>query len=206
MSVAVAILARRAELGKGKRRLAATLGDERTLQIYRALIGRCAAAALSSGLPATVYFEPEPGDKNVWPPSRFGYATQADSPDLGVRIADAATRSLAAHDAVLLIGTDCPDLTADVLREAARALETHDAVLGPSTDGGYYLLGVKAVTPGLFDGIAWSTEEVAAQTRAVLAQAGLRYRELPPLTDVDEEADWVAYLARAQSSAPRPST
>ena len=35
------------------------------------------------------------------------------------------------------------------------------AVLGPSTDGGYYLLGLKTAHRRLFEDIAWSTERVA---------------------------------------------
>ena len=202
--VTIAILARRAELGKGKRRLAATLGDEATLAVYRRLIRRCAAAVAESGLDATVYFDPAPGDTDVWLPHRFGHAVQPATPDLGVRIANAAEAGLSDADGVLLIGTDCPDLTGALLREAADALATGDAVLGPSTDGGYYLLGIKAIPPGLFTDIEWSTARVAGQTRAVLAKAGLSVRELPALTDVDEEADWRAYLRRQQTPAARP--
>ena len=202
--VAVAVLARRAELGKGKRRLAATLGDAETLAIYRQLVSACAAAVADSGLPAGVFFEPAPGDADVWPPERFAYAVQPATDDLGARIAAAAEATLATYDGVLLIGTDCPELTGALLREAAGALATHDAVLGPSTDGGYYLLGIRAATPGLFTEITWSSERVAAQTRAVLAKAGLGVYELPALTDVDEEADWRAYLRRQQTPTARP--
>ena len=194
--VTVAVLARRAKRGEGKRRLAASLGDEATYDIYRELLRACAKAVAGSGLPATVYFDPVPGDKDIWTAERFGYSLQPYGADLGKRIKDAAEESLTRFGGgVLLIGTDCPTLSPALLREAAEALDTHDAVLGPSTDGGYYLLGLRRVEPRLFDGIAWSTEAVADQTRAVLAKAGLRTRELPALTDIDTEADWRAYCA-----------
>lgn len=194
--VGVAVLARRAELGKGKRRLAATLGDEATLAVYRELIGACAKTVAASGLPATVYFEPAVGDEDVWPQESFEHALQPSNADLGGRIRAAAEDSLLRNPGgVLLIGTDCPTLTPALLTEAADALSSYDVVLGPSTDGGYYLLATRALEPRLFEGIAWSTEAVADQTRAVFAKAGLRAHELPALTDVDTAEDWRAYRA-----------
>ena len=193
-NVVVAVLARRAELGKGKRRLAVTLGDEATLAVYRQLIATCARAVADSGFPATVYFDPAPGDADVWPPERFRYTVQPAVSDLGVRLHVAAADALSGGAAgVLLIGTDCPSITGQLLLTAADALRTYDAVLGPSTDGGYYLLGFKRLEPALFGDIAWSTEAVAEQTRAVLAKAGWRTLEVPALTDIDVEADWRAY-------------
>lgn len=195
-AVGVAVLARTAILGRGKRRLAATLGDEATLAIYRDLIGACAKTVSASGLPATVYFEPEVGDRDVWPPSVFAYARQPPEADLGERMRFAAADSLARRDGgVLLIGTDCPSLTPQLLRAAAEALVDYDAVLGPSTDGGYYLLGLRALRAEVFEGIPWSTASVAEDTRRVLAEADLSTWELPPLSDIDTAGDWEAHLA-----------
>lgn len=194
-SVAVAIMARKAEMGVGKSRLAATLGAELTFDIYRHLIAVCAAAIECTDLPATVYFDPEPGDSDVWTDSRFKYALQSTEADLGQRLFDAATESLAQHEGVLLIGTDCPSLTSEILIEAANALSHSDAVIGPSTDGGYYLLGIKLVLPELFKNIDWSTDKVAAQTREVFAKAQLKVHNLPVLNDIDEQHDWNDYLA-----------
>ena len=47
------------------------------------------------------------------------------------------------------------------------------AVLGPSTDGGYYVLGLKAPHWHLFADIDWSTERVFDQTLARAADIGL---------------------------------
>ena len=191
--VEVAILARRAELGKGKTRLAATLGVHETLAAYRHLIAVCATVVRASGLPATVFFDPLPGDSAVWLPEYFRHAIQATSPDLGTRLSAAASEALARAAGVLLIGTDCPYLTPELLTAAAEALRSHDAVLGPSSDGGYYLLGIKQIHRDLFTTITWSTDRVAAQTRDVLAKAGCTVRELPTLDDIDTEADWDVY-------------
>ena len=59
-------------------------------------------------------------------------------------------------------------------------------MLGPSTDGGYYLLGFKAAHRRLFEDIDWSTERVAAQTRARAREIGLELHSLPVWYDVDD--------------------
>lgn len=197
---ALAILARRAELGRGKTRLAATVGPARALAIYRALLGLTAEAARASGLPVTVFFDPAPGDLDVWPSPAFAHATQPATPDLGARISAALGVVLADAPAGVVIGTDCPKLTGARLAEAAAALATHDAVLGPSSDGGFYLLGLRRLPPPLFEDVPWSTERVADAMRAAFRQNGWRWRELPVLRDIDTEEDWDAYRATVPSA------
>ena len=92
----------------------------------------------------------------------------------------------------LLIGTDAPALDVAYLRLASEALSTRDAVLGAAEDGGYVLVGL-ARPADIFSGIAWSTDEVMAATRAKLAHAGLTWAELPTLWDVDTSADLERY-------------
>jgi hypothetical protein len=60
------------------------------------------------------------------------------------------------------------------------------AVLGPSTDGGYYLLGLKTVYRCLFEDIIWGTERVAAQTLERARELKLDVHMLPPWYDVDD--------------------
>ena len=78
----------------------------------------------------------------------------------------------------------------EFLLETARLLaQAGDrAVLGPCTDGGYYLLGLKAPHRRLFEDVAWSTAQVAQQTRARAAEIGLPLHELPEWYDVDDVA------------------
>jgi rSAM/selenodomain-associated transferase 1 len=110
--------------------------------------------------------------------------------DLGARMARAFARWLP-QGPVLMTGTDAPALDAAVMRHAAAALQTVDAVFVPALDGGYALIGLRRAAPSLFEGVAWSTPQVMAQTRARLAEAGLRHVELAPLPDIDEPADLV---------------
>jgi hypothetical protein len=59
-------------------------------------------------------------------------------------------------------------------------------VLGPSSDGGYYLLGLKTAHRRLFEDIAWSTERVAEQTLERAREIKLEIHPLPVWYDVDD--------------------
>lgn len=100
-------------------------------------------------------------------------------------------RAFAAHGGpLLLIGTDCPALTERHLAAAEAALaQGNDAVFIPAEDGGYVLIGLQRPCPEVFRDIAWSTAHVMAQTRARLLEAGLRWKELETLWDIDRPAD-----------------
>lgn len=96
--------------------------------------------------------------------------------------------------AVLLVGTDAPALDRTRLREAAAALRTHETVVVPALDGGYALIGLArqpCAPAALFDGVAWSTGAVLAQTLTRLQALGLRTAVLAPVADIDEPADLV---------------
>ena len=209
--VEIGVLARVAQLGVGKRRLAEGIGDAAALGAYRHLVRRCASCVAGAGMPVHVFLDPVIGDQAVWDVAEPTYWLQAAG-DLGDRIRAAAkqvlARSASATQAAspgaqegeqpsgaLILGTDCPTLTPELLREAAAALVTHDAVLGPTLDGGYYLIGLRRWDDRLVEQIAWSTEAVAEQTRAALRELGWSRHELPALRDIDEADDWRAYRA-----------
>jgi rSAM/selenodomain-associated transferase 2/rSAM/selenodomain-associated transferase 1 len=88
----------------------------------------------------------------------------------------------------LLFGTDVSDLREEHLNQAMNALDTHDAVLGPSTDGGYWLIGLKRPV-NLFQEISWSTKTVLEQTLRKAEKQRLSVFSLSPLTDIDTDDD-----------------
>jgi rSAM/selenodomain-associated transferase 1 len=94
----------------------------------------------------------------------------------------------AGYDSACVLNSDSPTLPTTYLRQAAEYLARPGdrAVLGPAEDGGYYLLGLKRAHARLFIDIAWSTEQVAGQTRDRAREAGVELAELPPWYDVDE--------------------
>jgi len=107
----------------------------------------------------------------------------------------------------VLINADSPTLPTSLLLETADVLARPGdrAVLGPALDGGYYLLGVKAQHPRLFQSIAWSTEHVARQTLERAAEVNLPVHVLPTWYDVDDIATFkllLGELFEAKSFAP----
>ena len=93
-----------------------------------------------------------------------------------------------AHGSAVVLNSDSPTLPTALLVETAAALAQPGdrAVLGPSSDGGYYLLGLKAAHRRLFEDIAWSTDCVAEQTLQRAAEINLDVHMLPVWYDVDD--------------------
>jgi len=89
---------------------------------------------------------------------------------------------------VVLLGTDIPQIKTDHLKQAFDALDKNDLVIGPSTDGGYWLVGMNHPVD-LFKGIQWGTDAVFGQTVALAKKQGLRVKTLAPLNDVDTGED-----------------
>jgi len=92
------------------------------------------------------------------------------------------------HSSAVVLNSDSPTLPTAFLVETAAALARPGdrAVLGPSSDGGYYLLGLKAAHRHMFENIAWSTEKVAKQTLERAREIGLEVYRLPVWYDVDD--------------------
>ena len=112
------------------------------------------------------------------------------------------------HAAAVVLNSDSPTLPTAMLVETAAVLAKPGdrAVLGPSSDGGYYLLGLKAAHRRMFEDIDWSTERVAAQTLERARQIGLDVHTLPVWYDVDD-VDGLrrlnAELSGADAGSPR---
>jgi rSAM/selenodomain-associated transferase 1 len=92
------------------------------------------------------------------------------------------------HASAVVLNSDSPTLPTAFLVETAAALARPGdrAVLGPSSDGGYYLLGLKTAHRHMFENIAWSTAQVAKQTLERAREIGLDVHRLPVWYDVDD--------------------
>ena len=110
------------------------------------------------------------------------------------------------HDAAVVLNADSPTLPTAFLVETAAVLARPGdrAVLGPSSDGGYYLLGLKTAHRNMFHDIAWSTERVATQTLERAREIGLDVHRLPVWYDVDEVDDLSRLHAELNGGAARP--
>lgn len=187
-SPALAIFLKAPRPGMVKTRLAASIGVERALALYRRMATATLEAARAAALDVTIWYAPADAGEEMraWLGDGWTYRAQPAG-DLGARLAHAA-RS-AEPGPWMAIGVDCPGLTSGILREAADIAAHGRIALGPTQDGGYYLIGGPTPLPDLFSDIPWSTSGVLTRTRARLEQAGAPWRELPLLRDVDTEAD-----------------
>jgi len=178
--------------GYAKTRLIPALGAAGAAALAQRLLDHTVAQAVAAALgPVDLCCAPDATHPALARHAGAGLQLSAQGDgDLGQRMARAFARWLP-QGPVLMIGTDAPALDTSVLRQAAAALQWADAVFVPALDGGYALIGLRRAAPTLFDGIAWSTPQVMAQTRERLAAAGLLHHELAPLADIDEPADLV---------------
>ena len=92
--------------------------------------------------------------------------------------------------AVCLIGSDSPTVPTAVFAKAVEILSspTERLVIGPSSDGGYYLIGLKQLHRRIFEGVNWSTDRVFAQTLQRADELHLDVCLLPSFYDVDDPA------------------
>ena len=143
-----------------------------------------------------------------WLPSRYRLIPQEGS-HLGHRMAAAFQTVFAdGFREAILIGSDSPDLPGVYVRNAFLDLPNADAVIGPSTDGGYYLIGFRNETfcPVLFDNVAWGTPQVLDETLAIARKERLHIKLQPHWLDIDDLADLTEFVRRNDAhrcSAPR---
>jgi rSAM/selenodomain-associated transferase 2/rSAM/selenodomain-associated transferase 1 len=95
------------------------------------------------------------------------------------------------YSSVVMVGSDLPTLPAAYVEEAFTRLceNTNAAVIGPAADGGYYLIGLRSLSPELFESIPWSTPQVLAATLEAAEQHGISVSLLPTWYDVDGLGD-----------------
>lgn len=192
---ALLLFARVPRAGAVKTRLAARLGEDGALRLYRAFLEDAGRAyARPARWESVLCGDPDGRDAAFDDafPRPWRRASQA-SGDLGRRLAAAFEEAFdSGAPAAAAVGADHPALPAARLVELFDALAAGaSASLIPADDGGYCAIGLTAgVSPRLvFDAIAWSTDGVLEATVARLAAAGVAHRVLAPAYDVDRPED-----------------
>lgn len=206
------VIAKRPVPGEVKTRIGVSLGPEAAAELYRAsLLDTLELVSSLPGVEPAVSYAPATEEARAYfegiAPG-FHLVPQVE-PSFGERLFGAFRGMFAlGFGEVCLVGTDNPSLPVAHLETAFRLLgepET-DVVLGPVSDGGYYLLGMKAPQPALFERITWSTEVVAEQTRERAREAGLRLAEVPAWYDLDTADDLRHLREEVGSSGRAPRT
>ena len=185
--------------GKVKTRLAATLGAQPAAEVYALMLSHLLKQLDNVADRRTVVFYPEESRQEFSELGGRRWQLEPQGPgDLGDKLYQFFSRSLKVQTVgepaetkrkVVVIGSDCTSLDPQLIERAFDALNRQAVVLGPSSDGGYYLIGMCENIPEIFQGISWSTSTVLVETISVLEKMNIGFETLPEMTDVDEAED-----------------
>ncbi|MEV1174481.1 TIGR04282 family arsenosugar biosynthesis glycosyltransferase [Nonomuraea sp. NPDC049784] len=140
------------------------------------------------------------GAPGVWLPSGFTVLPQRGD-GLDERLAAAFEDAHRLRPTpIVLIGMDTPQVSPGLLADAVSLLSGYDAVFGPATDGGFWLLGLRAPDPALLLGVPMSEPTTGEIQLRRLREAGLSVALMPRLTDVDTIEDAIEVAAMAPRS------
>lgn len=188
---ALIIFIKNPQLGKAKTRIAATVGDEEALRIYKLLLQYTRDMTMSVNIDKYLYYSDYIAD-DEWDENTYHKRVQSNG-DLGQRMRSAFESLSEDYEKIIIIGSDCMQLTADHINKAVKVLSDHDVVIGPVYDGGYYLIGMNAYYEELLSNIDWSTDAVTSQTLDKAISSGLSFKTIDTLSDIDYHEDWIAY-------------
>ena len=179
--------------GEVKTRLIPAIDRTGAADLHRRLTEKTLATALSfsadRGAEVEVYYEggSEPQIRRWLGPDIT--CVRQRSGDLGQRMRIAMEKAFqqGARRAVI-VGADIPDIKPKHFKQAFEVLEEQDLVLGPSTDGGYWLIGSNRPVD-IFENISWGAETVIKETITKADRQRLKFKLLEPLTDIDTLED-----------------
>lgn len=211
----IAIMAKASAPGSTKTRLVPPLTFDEAAGLNTAFLQDIAANLLFAGRYADIV-----GYAAFAPAGSEDFFTRILPPGIGLidaclpNFGDCLLRTIdeilaRGHASAVVLNSDSPTLPTALLVETAEALALpgERAVLGPSTDGGYYLLGLKTAHRRMFENIAWSTERVAEQTIERAREIKLEIHMLPMWYDVDDMEGLRKLsieLRRQEAPAPKP--
>lgn len=162
--MAIIIFTRNPELGKCKTRLAATIGDESALEIYKLLLQHTVDITEDLKADKFVFYSETIWKNDIWNLEIFRKKLQTGK-ELGARMENAFSDIFEmGYEKAVIIGSDMFDMNQSDLDEAFSTLENHDFVIGPAEDGGYYLLGMKQLNDSVFRNKEWGSKTVLEDT------------------------------------------
>ena len=197
MSCCTIVFAKNPVPGQVKTRLLPLLSPEGAASLYRAfLVDWCnALSALPTSDLVIAYTPPDAlSDLKTLIGGHAIYIPQEDS-GLGERLTAVSRWACdQGYEKFLLVGSDSPTLPIAYIERAIALLASRDVVIGPSTDGGYYLIGFSKIgaertIPTIFQDIAWSTEHALRETLEKVDGTNAKVGVLPPWYDVDTPSD-----------------
>jgi len=175
--------------GKVKTRLAKDIGDLKALEIYKFLLEHSAQFTATVNASKQVYYSDSVNMDDIWDNKLYSKRKQ-EGEDLGKRMLNAFENGFReGFESVIVIGSDMYDIDTIDIEYAFQELENHDYVIGPASDGGYYLLGMKALNSKAFRNKEWGTSSVLKDTMEDLRDADVKLLETRNDVDLLEDIE-----------------
>lgn len=179
--------------GLTKTRLLPVLTPEQCARLHWAFLRDLAAVYQQTDAHLFVAYVADPEWeqlKSVFP--HAGFLLQKGN-DLGEKMYRAIRTVLdLGYGSVILTGSDLPMLSAAHLESGFEALEETDIAIGPTSDGGYYLIGMKKPCRDVFRVEGYGGSTVFENTVAAAKNAGLSVGIAALCDDVDTPQDLAA--------------
>ncbi len=114
--------------------------------------------------------------------------------NLGERMRGAMRKIFAdGYRRAVIIGSDIPSVRAENISRAFDSLNESDIVIGPSSDGGYWLIGMRKYIPESFGISSWGNSSVFDETAETLHGLGISFVMIETLDDIDTPEDLIRY-------------
>ena len=150
-------------LGRVKSRLALKIGQKKALLIYSELVNKTASIVNSLSAEVHLYYSDYIEENDSFNSSKVKKFIQKGN-NLGDRIINALNISFKKFSPVVIIGSDLWKLEISDIENAFGILKNKNIVIGPSTDGGYYLIGMNYLDIKIFKNKNWGQESVLNDT------------------------------------------
>jgi uncharacterized protein len=200
-------MAKAARPGHVKTRLADRLSPDAIIDLYKCLIEDTVqlARSVTTDSLAIVCPSSDVTDLSGWLPEIEIVAQQGEGLAAGL-VSAFRVFSGRGYQHVVALDGDSPQILSQTLEQAFRLLDFNDIVVGPTTDGGYYLVGANALQAALFEQTRMGTCGALESLLATARTLNLKLALTETAYDVDEPDD-LARLAQEldlfPSRAPR---
>ncbi len=202
------VFARLPERGKVKTRLGESIGAEKALAVYEAMLHDVLQSIGDSTSDTAIEIAWAPTESANGEALRRAFGdhllAMQTGTNLGERLAMAFSERFFFHRAekIIAIGVDDPTLTRETIDHAFGLLESCEWVIGPAHDGGYYLIGCRGASfkPAIFVDMPWGTDAVMRLTVQRIREWEQTLTILPAHYDIDVIDDLKRFASETRDS------
>ncbi|OCX53442.1 hypothetical protein BEL04_03840 [Mucilaginibacter sp. PPCGB 2223] len=183
-NTAIIIFIKNPDLGRVKKRLAQTVGEEQALDVYNGMLEHTQAITRPLNADKYLFYDRTKDMNDNWPNDIYQKDVQSGQ-YMVTRIQNALKKIYSkGYQRIVIIGSDCLELDERVIRLAFRQLEHFDTVIGPTKDGGFYLFGMNGYQADVLKVTSWGTSSLVADVLKMIQHLNKSYFMLSELSGV----------------------